>query len=346
MKVLVRADMNKTVATGHVMRCLSIADALTREGAAVSFATASEDPGELIRSRGYECEVMNTDFSRMEDEVPVFKKIIEKLSPDIIIVDSYYVTEKYFCDISGSHRLVYVDDYCKVPYSVDIMVNYNVYGNEDDYKALYSKTGVKCPETLCGIAYAPLRKEFIDASPINVRENAPYEVLVTTGGADGLHMALSIAGEYIKSPLEGVRLNLLVGAFSRDRELLERMASENGDSLRVFCGITDMPAFLKEFDLALSAAGSTSYELALMGIPTMLFAVADNQCGINETFAAQGLMESAGNAEEDKDGVVERLMDFINKALPDYKYRLDKNKRLTGAVDGNGAARMAQKLLR
>ncbi|MBO7334738.1 MAG: hypothetical protein J6U67_07550, partial [Lachnospiraceae bacterium] len=128
MKVLFRADSNKVIAMGHVMRCLSIADALKEEKNEVLFLTASEDPVELITRRGFDVKVLNTDFEHPDDEFTVSKPLIEAFDPDITVVDSYYVTDAFFEQLNTLSKTCYIDDYGKEAFPVDVLVNYNIYG--------------------------------------------------------------------------------------------------------------------------------------------------------------------------------------------------------------------------
>ncbi len=346
-KVIIRADSNKIVAMGHVMRCLSVADALKKNGAEVIFVCASDDPKELIEKRGYEIKVLNSDFSQMESELTDICPILEQIKPDIIILDTYYLTDKYVESIKRYGKTVFIDDYGKDAFSVDIIINYNIYGDLMDYKGLYEKEGKACPELLPGPDYAPLRSAFLDANPIKIKEKGPYEVLVSTGGSDSLSIAKGVADLFLSDigNRENMKLNILVGPFSKDREYLYRLGESNPDCIKIWSNITDMPGFLANFDLALSAAGSTSYELCCMGIPTSLFCMADNQSLINETFDKKGIYKSSGNAEKDREAVISNLLSFANNALTDYRYRVECSMRARDLVDARGAERIALKLL-
>lgn len=78
MRVIIRADGNREIAMGHIMRCLSIGDALREEKAEVVFVTAGAETEELIRNRGYENYVLHTSFRHMEEELSAFWQYVQK----------------------------------------------------------------------------------------------------------------------------------------------------------------------------------------------------------------------------------------------------------------------------
>lgn len=344
MKIIIRADMNKTIAMGHVMRCLSIADALKRQGCTVIFVNASDDPSELIRSRGYENRVLDTDFDNTIGEIDKFKIVLDEIKPDAIIYDGYYFSTDYFNKLKGYGISVYMDDYGLDAYPVDMLVNYNIYGDDTDYEGLYKNAGVKCPELLCGTEYAPLREAFLNAEPVKTKKEGKIEILVSTGGADLCGVAKEILVKYLDNPIENTRINVLAGPFSKDRDFILKCAEDYPDIVSEYERITDMPGFLSKFDIALSAAGSTSYELCRMGIPTCLFCSADNQSKINETFKKKGICESAGNAEEDKNGTVNRLLSFAEEYAKSFEKRKEMSEKMKKTVDAKGAERIAVKI--
>lgn len=353
MRVLFRADSNKTVAMGHVMRCLSIADALKNAGHTVCFVTASDDPENLIKSRGFECFVLNTDFDNMDSEYmqssdkepSLLDRILDDYDPDIIVMDTYYLTNDYVNYVKSWAKTVYIDDYGKDAFPVDVLINYNIYGPEVNYAGIYADKNTDLPRLILGTDYVPMRREFINATPITVKGKGPFEAVLSTGGADSLRIAAKMAEKFITNPIEEVKLNILVGPFSKDIQYLESLEKEHGNLIKLWSNITDMPGFLSKFDMAMSAAGSTTYEICRMGVPAILYTTADNQYRINEAFAAKGIMESAGNAEESVEAVTDKLYSFMKKASEEYEFRRQASSREISAVSGNGAEKIVEKLV-
>ena len=216
--VLIRVDGNHQIGTGHIMRCLSLADALREQGREITFATAELYFQQLIEMRGYSCTVLGTAYDRMEEELPVFLPILERERPELVILDSYFVTPQYMEAVKRTVPLLYTDDLNLFDYPVDIVVNYNIYGPDVPYpqNKMY----------LLGPQYAPLRKEFQGVSQRNTKDRVE-NVLVSTGGTDPYHVALHCA-EYLREhlPRENMIFHLVLGAMNQDAAELERIAEE------------------------------------------------------------------------------------------------------------------------
>lgn len=346
MKIIIRADLNNEIATGHVMRCLSLADGARNRGHEVSFICASEDPRELIEGRGYEITVLNSDFKKMEDEQEKLLPVLAKEQPDMFVMDSYFVTDRYVESISKVCKTAYIDDFANHAFPVDILINYNAYGESTPYEDMYKKANVKLPILIRGTKFAPLRREFLKLPPHI--ESEKFEVLLSTGGADLTHVSAAAVTEYLKlaaqKPYSEMRLNVLLGRFNEDREEIVNLAETDKDHIRLWENVTDMPAFLSNFDMALSAAGSTTYELCCMGIPTVLFYTADNQEKIHNAFKENGLLRTAGFTKTDKDGVIKRLLSSVKEMYENPEILKEYGKKASMVTDGHGAERIVEEI--
>lgn len=346
MKLIIRADSNKFIALGHVMRCLSVADAFecASHKDEVLFVTASCDPKALIEKRGYDCEVLNTDYKDMCGEFPFFRPIIEQFKPDVILVDSYYVCDEYFHLLKKYAKVAYFDDFEKDAFPTDILINYNFNVNGFDYDRLYAEKGIKKPLLLEGPAYAPLRKEFGIFNTAKEREpHTPLRVLVSTGGSDSCHVALGICEDFVKSETarqEKAILSLLVGPFSEDYDKLKAYEKQFPEVVHICSNITKMAEFLSGFDIAVSAAGSTTFELCAAKIPTMLCYTADNQERIYNNATGLGLFFKGGSALNNIQKLREEAADFIDTAVGDYKKVYANELMKASYVDAKGAERI------
>ena len=266
--VLIRVDGNHQIGTGHIMRCLSLADALQEQGGEITFITAESYFQRLIQTRGYPCTVLGTAYDRMEEELSIFLPIIERERPELVILDSYFVTPQYMEAIRNISRLLYIDDLNAFDYPADAVVNYNIYGPELPYPQ--NKTYFLGPQ------YAPLRKEFQGVSQRNTKDRVE-NVLVSTGGTDPYHVALHCA-EYLREhlPRENMIFHLVLGAMNQDAAELERIAEEL-PFIRLHRQITNMCSLMLQCDAAISAAGTTLYELCACGVPAVIYILADNQ---------------------------------------------------------------------
>ena len=334
--VLIRVDGNHQIGTGHIMRCLSLADALREQGREITFATAELYFQQLIEMRGYSCTVLGTVYDRMEEELPVFLPILERERPELVILDSYFVTPQYMEAIRNISRLLYIDDLNAFDYPADAVVNYNIYGPELPYPQ--NKTYFLGPQ------YAPLRKEFQGLSQRNTKDRVE-NVLVSTGGTDQYHVALHCA-EYLREHLlrENMIFHFVLGAMNRDIVQLEQIA-EDFSFIKLHRQVTDMCSLMLQCDVAISAAGTTLYELCACGVPAVTYILADNQIQGAQMFQKAGLMPCVGDIREDA-CFLEHLFELLNSLADDFAQRQHIAEQMQGAVDGRGAARLAEAILK
>ena len=336
MMILFRADGNPDIGTGHIMRCLSLADALREQDQEITFITAEPYFQRLVETRGYPCTVLGTAYDRMEEELSIFLPIIERERPELVILDSYFVTSQYMEAIRNISRLLYIDDLNAFDYPADAVVNYNIYGPELPYPQ--NKTYFLGPQ------YAPLRKEFQGLSQRNTKDRVE-NVLVSTGGTDQYHVALHCA-EYLREhlPRENMIFHFVLGAMNRDIVQLEQIAKDFS-FIKLHRQVTDMCSLMLQCDAAISAAGTTLYELCACGLPTVTYILADNQIQGAQMFQKAGLMPCAGDIREDA-CFLERLFELLNSLADDFAQRQRIAEQMQGAVDGRGAARLAEAILK
>lgn len=116
--ILFRADANSSIGMGHVMRCLSIADAfpshptiLPRGKKDIKFVLADDGVAPLIRDRGYDTIILHTDYRVMDGEIEKWTELEDSIDADLLIVDSYFVTESYLTWLKDNiGRVCYIDD--------------------------------------------------------------------------------------------------------------------------------------------------------------------------------------------------------------------------------------------
>ena len=108
--IIFRADGNKKIGSGHIMRCLSIADALHDKGLDSVFVTADDSVSGLLRERGYKNVVLNLDYRNLEEELELFFSLEALPHSEMVVVDSYYATDYYFKKLSEYKKIAYIDD--------------------------------------------------------------------------------------------------------------------------------------------------------------------------------------------------------------------------------------------
>ncbi len=359
----IRADANKEIGMGHMMRCLTIAEAAKKKGIRTLFFTADEEGAGLLQERQQDYRVLHTDYRSLESELPELFSIVrkeaglplaEKLTDIVFLVDSYQITESYMRALRQELsmlkiRLALMEDYGDVPYQTDILINYNIYGIDFSYEK-------NAPKTLLGCTYMPLRQPFKEQK-YRVREKAEH-LLITTGGSDSYRIAEALVEKLTEQTT--MYLYVVCGRFSDSLEALRSMerASHSGgigtdfkkeDSrsgrIKVYTDVKKMWELMAECDIAISAAGTTLYELCAIGVPTICFSFADNQILPGTAFEKYTPVYYAGDYEKDKTVMFTNIMEKVKQLGETGKAgREEISRQMQEIVDGNGAERIVTKL--
>ncbi len=330
--ILIRADANEKIGTGHVMRCLSIARSFVAYDQEVLFVTADHKGDGLISSAGFKFICMDSEWTEMDKE-PI-EDVISNYHPSLLLVDSYFVTTDYFRRLSYYTRVGYIDDLNVTLWDVDYLINYNIFGTMLDYGA-YEKIGT---QLFLGPRYAPLRSEFQDIPKHFIKPVS--DIMVSAGGSDPQGIMEKLMDGMC--PLwPDMRFHFIVGSLNPRLEKIKKMAINN---IVLHINERNMSRLMRSCDIAISAAGSTLYELCACGTPTITYTIADNQLMAADEFEQQGVMISAGDFREN-----EHFIKGLEKKLRFLIDNIDKRQELSGRmqslVDGRGADRLTTALI-
>ncbi|MBP3783453.1 MAG: UDP-2,4-diacetamido-2,4,6-trideoxy-beta-L-altropyranose hydrolase [Butyrivibrio sp.] len=384
----IRADANKIIASGHVMRCITIAKELIALGESVTFFVADNEGKSLVDSVGkeldhFEVVVLGRAYDHMEDELPVLKKELKARDVNALLVDSYFVTKRYFEAISGICPVAYMDDLGKEPYPVDVLINYSGYYEALGYESLYENmsghNGLPT-KLLLGLKYAPLRRQFYEdelsggkvVQDINTGDFAnatpdtdsnALRILLTAGGADIHGMLLSTLEAARDKGLlaskdapakKTVIWEVVVGNLVSDAASIDAL-SEQYSNINIHHSVTNMASLMRSCDLAVAAAGTMLTECAAVRLPAIFYQVADNQKYNVEFWQKTGGMLFAGDVTGDtgtidgishiKAEVVSAICDNVMALVSDTNKLDSMRTALSGLTNGTGAILIAKELV-
>ncbi|MCH5274571.1 MAG: UDP-2,4-diacetamido-2,4,6-trideoxy-beta-L-altropyranose hydrolase [Lachnospiraceae bacterium] len=343
--IWIRADANREIGAGHVMRCLSIADALRDKGEEVLFLVADETAEKLLAERGQAYRVLHSDYRKLEQELPGLLSLLREEKPGLLLIDSYFVTKEYLRQVGELVKTAYLDDYGTLPYPVDILINYNIYGDQIDYKGMFSdSTSTAGMRLLLGSSYAPLRPEFSQAT--YVIKDQVEKVLVTMGGSD----RYNLTGQFLRQVFQdkeacGLHYHVVSGAFNPYLSYLTEM-SDRYKNIHLHQNVRNMAELMCDCDLAVTAAGSTVYELCAVGIPILCFSFAENQRRIAEAFQKKSIAGFSCDYKKEGQAMFSKLLPRLKELAENPALRQDLSRRGRELVDGHGAERLAEQLLR
>ncbi len=336
----IRVDANETIATGHLMRCLAIADELQHQVSPPVFLTTDAYAEQIIASKGYPVLLLSAEWNQMDRELPELLNLIAQYSIDKLFIDSYSVTYSYLATLQKHCQVIYLDDLNAFPYPVSMILNYSIYADSIPYAKIYASSPVKL---LLGTAYAPLRSEFKSLS-VQKRPSVS-KILITAGGVDNYNVAgfllKKIQGE---NQFPDIEFHVVVGKLNCHLKELE-MFPEQSSHIILHHDVSRMAGLMTSCDLAVSAGGTTLYELSACGVPTVCFSVADNQLENVRGFAAKGIMEYAGDVRADLSGVLDRVIWHLKKYIADPIFRERCSCNMQKVVDGIGAERVASEII-
>ena len=338
--ILIRADGGREIGSGHIMRCLSVAGALQEQGKEVLFVLADDAAAELLTARGQQFRILHTDYRKPEEELSVLTLVLETYRPELFLADSYFVTAEYFEQVGRYTKTAYIDDMCAFPCPVDILINYNIYGEMLPYR---ERALPRNRAFLLGCSYAPLRAEFGNAE-YSVKDNAAH-VLITTGGGD----RYNLAGQILQLALSdaGCRelcYHVVSGSFNSNLPELRAIAEHHGN-VRIYENVRNMAELMRQCDIAVTAGGSTMYELCAVGVPIVCFSFADNQERLVETFIEKRLACYGGNYLREKEELPKRVTEHVRLLAESKTLREEYSHREKKLVDGKGAERLAKTLI-
>ncbi len=352
----IRVDSNSIIATGHMMRCITIAKAVVSKGGSVTFFISDEESEVLLRENVSRLDSMNivvlhTVWDDMESELPVLIEQLQLRGIGMLLVDSYKVTYDYFKAISRVCRTAYIDDLHEGIFPVDILINYSGYHDMFDYASDYSGIhghGDSETELLLGLMYAPLREQFhTDGEAGPARGDEVKHKLLACGGADTRNMILPTLQVITDRGLNGNGLtwHVVVGDYVENAESIEAFAAMH-EGIRIHRSVKDMASLMRSCDLAVVAAGTMLTECAAVRLPAVFYQVADNQRYGVEYWSKPDRMIYAGDVTEDKDAVIAAIIREVNGLMADSDRLSAMRDKLKEITDGRGAERIAEKLIK
>lgn len=334
----IRTDGNAKIGTGHIMRCLSIADAYKKQGGEVAFICADKTMLPLIADRGYSIYSLGSEWNRLESELNELTAMIASENIKELLIDSYFVTEKYLKELKELTTVIYIDDLDAFNYPCDMLINYNCYANDLNYPKKYPNT-----KLILGCEYVPLREEFKRTSYRSTKKEV-QSILITMGGTDPHNIAYLLAEMLkIKEATEHFELKIIAGRLNPHIGKLNKLAVKY-EGICICSDVKNMSELMMTCDIAISAGGSTLYELCACGVPTVVFSFADNQQRAVRTFG-EGYMINAGDVRDDEILCIKAILEGVTRLSSDYKLRCDMSKKIRALVDGNGADRVAKAIL-
>jgi len=334
MIILVRTDASPQIGTGHLMRCLALAQACKERGHVPIFVFAMETPlKERLRKEEIEIARITAERGSASDAEQTIS-IARHWEAEWIVIDGYAFDATYsrkFRD--AGFGVLMIDDYAhQSTYECDLLLNQNIDTTKEMYK---DKTDALL---LLGTEYSLLRKEFLEqkARTREISEIAT-NILVTLGGGDPQNATAIVLKALDCITNSEFAVNVILGSENPYEDELKKIIAGSKHRITLLNNITDMPPLMATADIAIAAAGSTSWELLFMGLPFITGILAENQAGIAAKLGAEGLAVNMGWY---RDVTAASLGEKILALLKNTEARRAMSERGKKTVDGGGAERV------
>lgn len=337
MRIGIRADGGSKIGMGHIMRTLVLARELKRQNNDVFYICRIDSSNKHLHNdivgifvsdkykKGIE-KIMLEGFKVSYVREKFILDDISNISADMLITDSYNVNEEYFERTKAIfNKTTYIDDTNLYNFNVDFLINQNIDAEDFNYEVNnYTKL-------MLGTKYILLREEFRNLAPKHIKPKA-FDIMITVGGADPFNVT-----DKILSWVNELNYNfhVVVGPSFNNTEALKKF--EN-NKIKLYDN-ADMLKIMQKCDIAVSACGSTLYELAMCGVPTIGIIIADNQVGIAEKFSCMGIIKSLGWYDRINKDI---FIDSVVSLSEDYHERNKINKEASLIIDGKGAERISK----
>ena len=361
MKVVFRADASLQIGTGHVMRCLTLADALREQGETCSFICRSHEGHllELIAQRGHHAVALSipqagtarapvqgepshtswlgTDWNRDARET---RDVLGVDTVDWLVVDHYALDSQWERALrSHCRHIMVIDDLADREHDCDLLLDQNLGRLPQDYQGLLPASAM----CVTGPQYSLLRPEFSRwrADSLARRTDPRLKhLLISMGGVDKDNATGCIL-EALQTlySLQELRITVVMGPHAPWLQQVRAQAAQMAQTVEVLTGISDMARLMAESDLAIGAAGSTSWERCCLGLPSIMLVLADNQRGI-----ASSLEQVGAALLLEQHDIGWQLPSLISSLCKSPISLVSMSQKAADIVDGQGVAAIIELL--
>lgn len=341
--LIIRADADATMGTGHVMRCLALAGEWQAQGGKAVFAGKIAAPSllERISNEGFDVVDVGRSFPDPAD-LELMLSLIKKSGTagnQWVVVDGYHFTADYVgCLRAAGAMVLVIDDYVHHgQYQADLLLNQN-FGSESLRYPVNPGAII-----LAGSKYVLLRSEFLREKRGDTEvPTVAGHILVTLGGADPDNFTLKVIEALDLLNLPELEVKIVIGSVNPYYNLIKKRMARVSFKGELLANVSNMAPLMTWADLALTAGGSTCWEFAFLGVPIIIFVVSENQRGV-----AAGLdaAEAGLNCAASRGMRTDTLAGKIKSLLYDKSRRQRMAQSGRKIVDGQGAMRVVRKML-
>jgi UDP-2,4-diacetamido-2,4,6-trideoxy-beta-L-altropyranose hydrolase len=357
MKVLFRTDASLEIGTGHVMRCLTLADALRRRGGECLFVYREHTGhlADLIYQRGYTAHPLSVDEdfkskllsaadqpphlawlgADWESDAKQTADLAQAVGVNLLVVDHYALDVRWEKQLRPHvKKIMVIDDIADRDHDCDLLLDQNLVA---DMERRYDTRVPVHIARLLGPQYALLQPEYAELHPLTPPRMGPVRrILVFFGGADQHNLTGLTLAAFLKLQRDDIALDVVINPQSPHAAAIHLQAQQHAN-FTVHDTLPSLAPLMLKADLAIGAGGATSWERCCLGLPTLVITLAGNQKPIAEELNQRSLVTWLGHYDTvTEDLLAEALQTVIEE--PELKAR---SRACMEIVDGKGAEQVA-----
>jgi len=351
MKIVFRTDSSVIMGSGHVMRCLTLAESLREKGASVIFISRNHDGNlnQIIAEKGFqviELKQPNTDINNSHKNKDIYKdwlgvsveedaedtiNTIGNKKPDWLIIDHYSLGIKWEKELRPYVNNIFViDDLANREHDCDMLLDQNWFENMDSrYNNLLP---INCTKFL-GPEFALLRPEFAEArNSLKPRNEIIKRVFVFFGGSDPKNLTAMTLRAFSTPKLAHLKVDVVIGANNPHKDEIFKLA-EPRDNINIHIQVNNMATIMAKADLAIGAGGVNTWERMCLGIPSIVISLADNQKVQLSDLSSKKMIHLIGDINKTEKNIIkENIIKLINNP----SIIMNQTNRIKNTVKGAG----------
>jgi len=335
--VVFRADATESIGGGHVMRCLTLADAMADAGWICSFATIPETL-KIVPSLCNSDHGVN-ELQCLKDKEP--EKLADWWSEgcDLLVVDHYERDVSFELECRPwARKIMVIDDYVQRQHSCDFLLDQTYARNKTEYVGHVPQN---C-QSFLGSEYALLRPQFAELRPgtLKRRENQSdvSRLLITLGACEPKNITGQLLEAVEHSNINNkIEIDVILGSYSPFAQDLRERTSSWTRTVNIHEHVSDIATMMAKADVSIGAAGGTSMERCCLGLPSILLKLAENQQSNITALSQYGAAIDLGSPE---DICRERLGAALDDLCTNAVKRREMSRACAGLCDGLGSQRV------
>ena len=360
LRVAFRVDASLQIGTGHVMRCLTLADALRERGAKCTFVCRPHGGHllALVAQCGHNvlalCEPQENNTSQVDpvhaswlgtnwaDDAEQTKRALGEQTVDWLVVDHYALDARWEQALRAqAKRIMVIDDLADRPHACDMLLDQNLGRSAQDYGGLLKGK----PTTLIGPQYALLRPEFaaLRSQSLARRQSNPQlrRLLITMGGVDKDNATGQVLAALQSCNLPAdLRVTVVMGPYAPWLSQVQAQATQMPRQTEVCVAVNNMAQLMTDSDLTIGAAGGSAWERCSLGLPSLILVLAKNQLP-----GAEALQKAGAAIAMESQQQIAVFVELLQAATFAKEVLTKLSKAAAVVTDGEGCQQTVKHLL-